>query len=139
MGENKERWRLKSTSFEERPRFIRVMERSPDFIPLYCHHCTDAPCKKACPAGAISRILQGIVVVNKETCIGCRECLPACPFGVMQFDDGDEKAAKCDLCVERLAAGKPTACALACPTACIYWGDTKGLPDRNAMGAGRAA
>lgn len=117
------------------PRYIRVIEKSPDFLPVYCHHCADAPCKKACPADAISRNGQGIVLVDKEACIGCKECVPSCPFGAMQFDDTNEKASKCDLCVERLAAGKTPACCLACPTGCIYWGDTKGLLERSATQA----
>ena len=72
------------------PRFVRVLENGPDFFPIYCHHCANAPCQRACPVDAISRNADGIVLIDRELCIGCRECLPACPFGAMQFDDDSE-------------------------------------------------
>ena len=81
------------------PRLVRVLEKSPDYIPIYCHHCAKAPCKEACPVEAISRNEQGIVLIDNNLCIGCRECLEACPFGAMQFEDSQEIAVKCDLCV----------------------------------------
>ena len=115
------------------PRFIRVMEESPTFIPIYCRHCTNPPCRKSCPVEAIYRDEQGVVLINEEVCIGCRECVLACPFGAMQFDDARETAAKCDLCVERLKQGQAPACSLVCPTDCITWGDAKGLLDRVAL------
>ena len=121
------------------PRLIRVIEKSPDFVPVYCRHCAEARCAEACPVDAISRNSRGMVLIDKGACIGCKECLSACPFGAMQFDDRDEKAAKCDLCLERLASGKAPACASACPTGCIYWGDTKGLLERAARTAAQAA
>ncbi|MFH0786448.1 MAG: 4Fe-4S dicluster domain-containing protein [Pseudomonadota bacterium] len=112
------------------PRFIRVIEKSPDFIPIYCHHCTKAPCKTACPVQAIYRDKQGLVLIDEEICIGCRECLPACPFGAMQFDESRETAAKCDLCRERLKNNEAPACSLVCPTGCIVWGEAKSLQNR---------
>ncbi len=87
------------------PRFIRVLEDSPFFTPVYCHHCANAPCRESCPVRAIYRDERGIVCIDSETCIGCRECVTACPFAAMQFDDVGEKAAKCDLCRERLQVG----------------------------------
>ena len=84
------------------PRLVRVFERAPDFFPIYCHHCANAPCKESCPVDAISKSEQGLVLIDDDLCIGCKECMEACPFGAMQFDDDRETAAKCDLCVERL-------------------------------------
>jgi len=81
------------------PRLVRVLEKSPDYVPVYCHHCSKAPCKEACPVEAISRNEQGIVLIDIDLYIGCRECLEACPFGAMQFEDSQEIAVKCDLCV----------------------------------------
>jgi Fe-S-cluster-containing dehydrogenase component len=112
------------------PRFIRVLEKSPLFTPIYCRHCTNPPCQKSCPVEAIYRDEQGVVLINEEVCIGCRECVLACPFGAMQFDDVKETAAKCDLCLERLSQGQAPACSLVCPTGCITWGDTKSLLDK---------
>ena len=56
--------------------------------------------------------------------------MEACPFGAMQFDDGEEVAVKCDLCIERLENNEGPACAKACATQCIFWGDTKQLTER---------
>jgi len=109
------------------PRLVRIHEKNPDFIPIYCHHCTKAPCKEACPVDAISRNEQGIVLIDNDLCIGCRECLEACPFGAMQFEDHQEIAVKCDLCLHRLAEKKQPACASVCPTACIYLSGKKNI------------
>ena len=117
------------------PRLIRIIEKSPDFIPLYFHHCASAPCAEACPAGVILRNELGIVLIDGEVCIGCKECVDACPFGAMQFDG--ETAVKCDLCRERLASGQGPVCASVCPTGCIFYGDATGLADRKAELAAR--
>jgi Fe-S-cluster-containing dehydrogenase component len=109
------------------PRLVRVIEKSPDYIPIYCHHCAKAPCKAACPVEAISRNEQGIVLIDNDLCIGCRECLEACPFGAMQFDERNEIAVKCDLCIQRLAGKKQPACISVCPTRCIYLGGKKSI------------
>ena len=104
------------------PRLIRVIEESPRFIPVYCHHCAEAPCLDSCPVEAITRTPRGVVLIDQEICIGCRECVQACPFGAMQFDEAGETAIKCDLCLDRLNAGGTTACAGVCPTGCILVG-----------------
>ena len=107
------------------PRLIRVVEKSPVYIPIYCHHCAKPPCKDACPVDAVFRDERGIVLINEELCIGCKACLEACPFGAMQFDDDKEIAVNCDLCHERLKNNEEPACSLTCPTRCILWGDMK--------------
>ncbi|MBW1797489.1 MAG: 4Fe-4S binding protein [Deltaproteobacteria bacterium] len=112
------------------PRLVRVIEDSPDYYPIYCHHCAKAPCKAACPVDAISRDERGIVLINNDLCIGCKECMEACPFGAMQFDDDQEIAVKCDLCVERLENNEAPACSKACATGCIIWGDMKELSNK---------
>lgn len=109
------------------PRLVRVLEKSPDYIPIYCHHCAKAPCREACPVDAISRNEQAIVLIDNELCIGCRECIEACPFGAMQFEDNREIAVKCDLCIQRLAENKKPACMSVCPTACIYLDGQKSI------------
>ncbi len=107
------------------PRLVKVIEKAPDFIPIYCHHCEDAPCKNACAAEAISINTQGIVLIDEALCIGCKACIEACPFGAMQFDEGREIAVKCDLCIERLKGNDAPACVLVCPTNCILYGDMR--------------
>ena len=112
------------------PWLVRVIENSPDYKPIYCHHCAKAPCKGACPEEAISRDERRIVLIDNERCIGCKECMEACPFGAMQFDDDQEVAMKCDLCHERLENNEAPACSKTCPTRCIVWGDTKTLSEK---------
>ena len=109
------------------PRLIKVIENSPDFIPVYCRHCAKAPCAEACPVDAISRNEKGIVLIDEDACIGCRDCIEACPFGAMQFDEQNEVAVKCDLCIERLAENKKPACISVCPTGCISLGGKKSI------------
>jgi Fe-S-cluster-containing dehydrogenase component len=117
------------------PRLIRVMEKGPDFLPLYCHHCAKAPCKGACPVGAITRNNWGIVRIHEELCIGCKACVEACPFGAMQFDDERGLAAKCDLCAERIGQGRTTtACSAVCPTGCILFGGTQEVMEKVLQG-----
>lgn len=93
-----------------------------EFLPMPCMHCGDAPCVKACPTGAIyKRPEDGLVLVDKAKCIGCRECLLACPFGVPQFG-ANGKMQKCTMCAHRLEKGQTTACAQACPAEAITVG-----------------
>ena len=117
------------------PRLVRVIEDAPQFFPVYCHHCANAPCKQACPTEAIFRDEHGIVLIDKENCIGCKECLTACPFGAMQFDDSQDLAVKCDLCIERLRHYQAPACSAVCPTGCIFWGKNKALSEKIALDA----
>ena len=109
------------------PRLIQVREESPDFIPIYCHHCARPPCRDACPVEAITRNDQGIVLIDEALCIGCRDCVEACPFGAMQFEGNREIAVKCDLCIHRLAENKKPACMSVCPTGCISLGGQKSI------------
>ncbi len=111
------------------PRLVRVIERAPVYTPVYCHHCTKAPCLDSCPVEAIYRDGRGLVLIDDDKCIGCMECLPACPFGAMQFDDETELAIKCDLCADRLEQGLGPACAAVCGTGCIQFGDGRKLSE----------
>ena len=119
------------------PRLVRVIEDAPDYFPIYCHHCPDAPCKKSCPVDAITRNESGIVLIDAELCIGCKECLEACPFGAMQYDTDLDIAIKCDLCIQRLKENQVPACSAVCPTGCIRWGDTRSVADRITVGTAR--
>jgi carbon-monoxide dehydrogenase iron sulfur subunit len=68
-------------------------------VPSVCMHCEDAPCAAACPSGALYREEErGTIALKEEDCVGCRECVGACPYGAMHFDERRDVAFKCDLC-----------------------------------------
>ena len=92
------------------------------FMSDVCKHCTNAGCLDACPTGAIIRTEFETVVVQPDVCNGCGYCIPACPFGVVDRDPYDGRAAKCTLCYDRLEDGLEPACAKACPTDSIQFG-----------------
>ena len=86
-----------------------------------CYHCAEPACMPACPVNAISKRKQdGIVVVDREACLGqdeCRLCLEACPYDAPQFGaEENAKMQKCDLCMERWPEGKKPICVDSCPT-----------------------
>ncbi|HLI69953.1 MAG TPA: 4Fe-4S dicluster domain-containing protein [Ktedonobacteraceae bacterium] len=98
-----------------------------------CKHCVNAPCLEACPTGAIIRTEFDTVYVQQDICNGCGYCIVACPFGVIARDDlelGDRRAHKCTLCYDRLKDGLEPACAKACPTKSIQFGEVAQLKAR---------
>jgi formate dehydrogenase iron-sulfur subunit len=96
-----------------------------------CKHCANAPCQEACPTGAIIRTEFDTVYVQQDICNGCGYCVVACPFGVITRDDhGDYLAHKCTLCYDRLKDGMEPACAKACPTDSIQFGEVEELKKR---------
>jgi formate dehydrogenase iron-sulfur subunit len=93
-----------------------------------CKHCANAPCQEACPTGAIIRTEFDTVYVQQDICNGCGYCVVACPFGVIARDEyGDRTAHKCTLCYDRLKDGMEPACAKACPTDSIQFGEVEQL------------
>jgi formate dehydrogenase iron-sulfur subunit len=93
-----------------------------------CKHCANAPCQEACPTGAIIRTEFDTVYVQQDICNGCGYCIVACPFGVIARDEqGDHQAHKCTLCYDRLKDGLEPACAKACPTDSITFGNVAQL------------
>jgi formate dehydrogenase iron-sulfur subunit len=95
-----------------------------------CKHCTHAACLEVCPTGALFRTEFGTVVVQEDVCNGCGYCVPACPFGVLNQREGDGRVWKCTLCYDRLRDDKEPACAQACPTDSIQFGDLDELRGR---------
>jgi formate dehydrogenase iron-sulfur subunit len=92
-----------------------------------CMHCGDAGCMKVCPSpGALYRTKDGIVAYNKEKCISCKYCVSACPFNIPRYDS-DDKVSKCHLCLDRVAGGMVPACAKACPTETLKYGNRNKL------------
>jgi Fe-S-cluster-containing dehydrogenase component len=94
--------------------------------PTLCMHCEDpiAPCAQVCPALAIQITPEGVVQqADPSRCIGCRNCVYACPFGVPKFDTAARLMKKCNLCYDRTVQGYKPWCAQACPTQAIWYGD----------------
>ena len=91
-----------------------------------CQHCAKPPCVDVCPTGASFKRADGIVLVDKHICIGCRYCMMACPYKARSFvhepiDDQKPNAPRgkgtvegCTLCVDRIDAGRMPACVEAC-------------------------
>ena len=95
-----------------------------------CKHCTDAACLEVCPTGALFRTEFGTVVVQQDVCNGCGYCVSACPFGVIDRREEDGRVWKCTLCYDRLKDDLEPACAKACPTDSIQFGDLLELRER---------
>jgi formate dehydrogenase iron-sulfur subunit len=92
-----------------------------------CKHCVNAPCLEVCPTGAIIRTAFDTVVIQSDTCNGCRACIAACPFGVIDINAVSNVAQKCTLCYDRLQVGMEPACSQACPTDSIRFGPIREL------------
>lgn len=99
-------------------------------FPKSCLHCEDAPCVTVCPTGAsYKREEDGIVLVNADTCIGCKLCSWACPYGAREFDSNEGVMKKCTLCIDRVynpnlsESSRVPACVSACPTGARHFGD----------------
>lgn len=117
-----------------------------EYLPALCMHCADPACVKVCPTGASYKRKDGIVLIDKDKCIGCRYCMTACPYNARYFDFGESqeyfpgqgltayekvkneghekgKVSKCTLCVDRVENGEEPACVQNCPTKARIFGD----------------
>ena len=106
------------------------------FMSDSCKHCTDAACLNVCPAEAIERTDLGNVVVRQDKCVGNKLCNKACPYGVVTYSEQTRTSHKCTLCNDRIHNGLGTACAKACPTGSILFGD---VPELKAKADARLA
>jgi len=100
------------------------------FLSDVCKHCANAGCLEACPTGSIVRTEVGSVFVQPDICNGCGYCVVSCPFGVIDKLPEDGRAFKCTFCYDRQKAGLIPACAKACPTESIQFGDLEVLRQR---------
>ncbi len=99
------------------------------FVPKLCNHCVDSPCVQVCPVGATFDSPDGVVLVDKKYCLGCRYCVQACPYGCRFIDPRTSTVDKCNLCYHRITKGLTTACCEACPTGARQLVDLKDPKD----------
>lgn len=92
-------------------------------VPMVCMHCQDPTCAEVCPADAIKQNEQGVVQsALKPRCIGCSNCVLACPFGVPKYFALPDQMMKCDMCFDRTSVGLAPMCASVCPSQALWFG-----------------
>jgi tetrathionate reductase subunit B len=92
-------------------------------IPVQCQHCDNPPCVSVCPVGASYKRKDGVVMVNFETCIGCKYCILACPYSVRVVNTAEGYVHKCTFCIEFVEQGQKPACVTTCPMGVRTFGD----------------
>lgn len=85
------------------------------FVPKLCNQCENPPCVQVCPVGATYRTDDGVVLVDRQRCIGCRYCVQACPYGARFLHPVLKVADKCTWCYHRISHGMKPACVEVCP------------------------
>jgi len=106
-------------------KFTVVLTHGDKFMRRLCMNCEDPTCVSVCPVGAFRKTATGPVIYEEDRCIGCRYCMLVCPFGVPKYewDKVLPRVRKCDMCADRVAAGRPTACTEICPTGATKFGE----------------
>lgn len=94
-----------------------------NFLPILCMHCEKPACVQACPANAITKRSDGIVLIDEAGCTGCQECIQVCPFSALQFNPEKNIVEKCTLCVNRVDKGLLPYCVQHCPARAMYFGN----------------
>jgi tetrathionate reductase subunit B len=100
------------------------------FVPKLCNHCGHSPCVQVCPVGATFEGPDGVVLVDRNWCVGCRYCVQACPYGCRYIDPRRNVVDKCSLCYHRITRDLTTACCEACPTESRKLADLKDPADQ---------
>ncbi len=93
------------------------------FVPMRCTHCGKPACVDACPANAITKRADGVVIISKAACTRCKLCVEACPIGAIRFDDEENVVLKCTMCIDRVERGLKPMCVIHCPAEALYFGD----------------
>ncbi len=95
------------------------------FVPKLCNQCERPPCVQVCPVAATYKTEDGVVLVNRDKCIGCRYCIQACPYGARYLDPYEHVADKCTWCYHRISRGLLPACVTVCPVGARKFGDLR--------------
>lgn len=99
--------------------------------PVICMHCEEPACAMVCPADAIKRTPDGVVQTSlKPRCIGCSNCVYACPFGVPKYDAQIDQMMKCDMCYDRTSVGLKPMCATVCPSGALFFGTPEEIAEQ---------
>lgn len=102
------------------PNMVGDEEIDPDdvakafFVPKLCNQCDNPACVQVCPVGATYETGDGVVLVDRDWCIGCGYCIMACPYGVRFFHPEHRVADKCNFCYHRISNGMQPACVDSC-------------------------
>jgi Fe-S-cluster-containing dehydrogenase component len=97
------------------------------FVPKLCNQCDNPPCVQVCPVGATFKTEEGVILVDRDYCIGCRYCIQACPYGARYLDPRTKTADKCTFCYHRITKGLLPACVEVCPTQARVFGELHSL------------
>ncbi len=100
-------------------------EATRNFQVTRCNQCSEPPCAIACPTAAMFQRPDGIVDFDKDSCIGCKACIAACPYDAIFINPDDHTAEKCNFCAHRVDLGLEPACVVVCPTEAIRIGDLR--------------
>jgi Fe-S-cluster-containing dehydrogenase component len=102
-------------------------------VPMRCAQCDDPACVAACPVSAISKLEDGLVTIDPDKCIQCRNCYYACTYGMIQISPSLNKPIKCDLCHDRIEAGinKEPICVTNCALQALYYGVIDNIQDEH--------
>ncbi len=92
------------------------------FVPKLCMHCDKPPCVKVCPVNATWITEEGVVLIDKSHCIGCKYCIQACPYGARYFNHHEKVVDKCTWCYHRIMRDMRPACVTVCPTGARIFG-----------------
>ena len=102
-------------------------------LPFICRHCDEPSCLAACPKDAIKKLDNGVIKRMNMLCIGCKSCVLACPFGVIEPDVRSYIISKCDLCASRLKQKKEPACVLACPAGALTFEEAEEVSEKRIL------